>query len=436
MRSMHRLVLTGLVLAAPAALLFACGDSAETGDAGADGGGADAGRVDVRADAVGRADTGAQDSDVDTGRADAGDSGLSGDGGDAGASTDGGGPDGGDAGPAVSFMVVRVGAGGDAGALGAAAAPVFLEERRSSDGFLARTIPLPVAASGNNQPVTLAGNSQTEGALTRSANGSYVVLAGYAAVPGTASINGTQSGTVNRVVARIDKNGVVDSSTRLDAAFSTVSVRGAATDTGASFWVSGENGAMSTGGVYHVSLGTQGGTQILAAPQNMRTVGVFGGQLFGSTQSTAGGNTLRLFAIGTGLPTMAGQTGTNLPGITTMTTAPHGFVLLDLNNQVAGVDTLYVADTSSLMTGGGIQKWTFNGTTWTLMTTFKTGLTAAPVAVTAAQVGTTVHVLCTTLDSPAKVVLFVDDGSMNPTGTTLTTAQPNTVFRGIALSPQ
>jgi hypothetical protein len=34
------------------------------------------------------------------------------------------------------------------------------------------------------------------------------------------------------------------------------------------------------------------------------------------------------------------------------------------------------------------------------------------------------------------VVVFVDDGSVNPVGTVIATAPLDTVFRGVALSPQ
>jgi hypothetical protein len=272
--------------------------------------------------------------------------------------------------------------------------------------------------------------------LLTSANGQYVTLAGYGAIPGTAAVNGTDSAATNRVVARIDKNATIDTSTRLDAAFSMVSVRAAVTNDGTSYWVTGENGANTSGGVYYIANGTQGGAQILSAPQNMRGLGIFGGQLYGDTQSGAAGNMLRLFTIGMGLPTAAGQTGTNLTGITNVNTSPNGFVALDLNAAVAGIDTMYVADTRSLAAQGGVQKWTFDGATWALAATFKMGLTGAPIHVAAARVGSATHVVATTLDNPAKLVRFVDDGGANPMAVTLATAAANTQFRGVAVPPK
>ena len=114
----------------------------------------------------------------------------------------------------------------------------------------------------------------------------------------------------------------------------------------------------------------------------------------------------------------------------------NGFVVLDLNAAVAGLDTMYVADTRSLAAQGGVQKWTFDGANWSLAATFKTGLTGAPIQVAAAKVGSFTHVVATTLDNPAKLVRFVDDGGVNPTAVTLATAAANTQFRGVAVPPK
>jgi hypothetical protein len=336
---------------------------------------------------------------------------------------------------AGTFMVVRVGTAGGA-TLSAAAAAVHLEERRFTDGVVTQTISLPTAAAGAERPFALRGTATTEGALSLAGNGAYVVLAGYAATPGTADVAETASASTPRVVARVTKGGVIDTSTTLDAAFDGKSVRGAATATGASFWVAGENGANASGGIYFIDRGTTGGTQILDAPQNLRVVTVFGGQLYASTQSGAVGNTLRLFSVGAGMPTTAGQVATVLPGTTDANT-PHGFTMLDLDPAIAGVDTMYVADTRSLASGGGIQKLKLVAGTWTLAATFKSGLTGAPVNVTAKKSGASVLVVCVTLDNPAKIVRFIDDGvSTSPVGAVLTTGTATSVqFRGIAVSP-
>lgn len=425
----RRALVAAAVLVLALTPLAACGG----GDNGAADAGADGGKdTGVKPD-TGAPDTGAPDTgDMDSGGADSSD-----DAADSGPG-DGGGAD---SGLGYNFMVVRTGGslgdGGFEAGLTTAAAPVFLEERRSSDGSLVRSLALPQAANGNNQPFTLDGISTTEGGLTRSANGSYVVLGGYAAVPGTAAVSSASSSTTNRVIARVAANGTIDTTTRLNAAFSGVSIRGVGSNDGTAFWASGENGSASSGGVHYVTFGQTGGASVFSTVQNMRQVGVFDGQLYADTQSTAGNNTLRVFSIGSGLPTTANQTGTNLPGVTTMNTTPNGFVLLDLNNNVAGVDTGYFADTRSINSGGGVQKWTYDGQTWTLKATFAQGITSPPYFVTAAKVGNDVVVIASVQESPNRLVRYIDDGqNMNPNGFALTTAQPSTNFRGVAVSPQ
>lgn len=337
---------------------------------------------------------------------------------------------------AGTFMVVRVGAVGG-GALSSSSAAAFVEERRWSNGSVAQTIAMPTAAAAPQRAFTLRGTGTTEGSLSRTGDGAFVVLAGYDAPPGTASVDETPSATTARVVARVSKAGAVDTSTALASAFDAVSPRAAASADGLAFWVSGASGVGATGGIYYAPLGMDG-VQIFDTPGNLRVVHVFGGQLYATTQS-GGANTLRMFSVGTGMPTTAGQTGTQLPGIPDSTPTPHGFAMLDLDAAVAGVDTLYVADTRALTAGGGIQKWKLNAAgTWALAATFKTGLTAAPINVTAKQLAaTTAAVVCVTTDNPSKIVRFLDDGvATNPTGTTVGTAGANTQFRGVAITPE
>src|SRR5204862_224248 len=139
----------------------------------------------------------------------------------------------------------------------------------------------------------------------------YVVMSGYASVTGVASIGGTAAMTTNRVVGRVDGAGAIDTSTRLNAAYDTAAIRGASSQDGTAFWTSGAAGAATSGGVWYVTLGQQGGVQVFSTQTNMRQVGVFGSQLYGTTQA---GNQIRIVTIGSGLPTTANQTGTALPG--------------------------------------------------------------------------------------------------------------------------
>src|SRR5262249_56861181 len=105
-----------------------------------------------------------------------------------------------------------------------------------SGALLGSPIALPVAPNGANQPLTLSGTASSEGALWRSTDGHYLSLAGYAAAPGTMGVVNTASASTNRVVARIDATGTVDTTTRLNTGFSGNNVPGAASVHGTAFW--------------------------------------------------------------------------------------------------------------------------------------------------------------------------------------------------------
>jgi hypothetical protein len=128
-------------------------------------------------------------------------------------------------------------------ALSAAAAPVVLERVSTADGSLGVPVLLPLSQAGANQPLTLAGNATSEGALTLSGDGRYVTLAGYAAVPTTAGVAMT---SVPRVAARVDAYGTVDTSTSTASSFGGVAtVRAAASADGTGFWMSGSSGGLA-----------------------------------------------------------------------------------------------------------------------------------------------------------------------------------------------
>ncbi len=249
---------------------------------------------------------------------------------------------------AQTFFVVRVGDGSTA--LSSAAFPVFVEEQ-TLDGNVVRVIPLPTAANGSNRRFTDSGSATSDGMLALSGDGHFVTLAAYDAAVGTTKIASSTSATNNRVVARIDAAGNVNTTTTLSNAFSGNNVRAAVTNDGSRFWLTGANGG-SSGGVQSLLLGGTTGTSITSNLSNARTLQIVGGQLYGSSNNGAFTN---VFQVGSGLP-IASTTATSFTGMPTSGASPYGFVLLDLNASVAGPDTLYVADDRATGAGGGIQE--------------------------------------------------------------------------------
>jgi hypothetical protein len=312
--------------------------------------------------------------------------------------------------------LVRVGDG--AGALTNASAPVFIVPLLgvgSGQGTLGTPIALPTAAGGGNNAFTLSGTSSSDGNLNLSANGNFLTLAGYASAPGVASISGTTSAAVPRVVARVSGAGTVDTTT-LMTAFNQDNVRGAASDDGTRFWVGG-NGSGAPRGVVYVPLGNPAATPVTALQttvNNVRVPVVANGNLYFSTGSGTSG----IYQVGAGLPTTSGQAVALKAGAAD----PYSYVFTDAT-------TLYIAD-------GGIDKFFFDGANW-----IAKGTAAAPTALkglTGRLQNGVVQLYATALDG-SEVFAFADSAASNAniTGsfTTIADAPANTAYKGVAFAP-
>lgn len=324
-----------------------------------------------------------------------------------------------------NLVIVRIGTG--AAALSGAAADVFLDEYAPTGGSPVQSIAMPIADNGANQILTMSGSSTSDGHLTRSTNGEFLVLTGYDAAPGTASVTATTSTVAPRVIGRVAANGTIDTTTTTTS-FSATNIRSAATVDGTAFWTVGGN----TGVVYQTLGGSGAGTIVSSNPTNNRTVGIFGGQLY--VGSGSGTNTFRgVSTVGTGLPTTTGATQTRLPGLTdTSNPSTYPFFLADLDAGVPGVDTLYFADDAA----GAFSKFSLVGSTWTSNGTV--GVAAdAYRGLTASVSGSTVTLYAIRKNN--EFVTLTDstgyNGAFSGTPTVLATAGTNTVFRGIAFAP-
>ena len=126
-----------------------------------------------------------------------------------------------------NVVVYRVGVGGATTLVNTGSA-VFLDEFTPA-GVLVQSIALPTTVSGSNKQLIASGTANTEGLLTRSTDGRFLVLTGYASnIPNAANLTGTSSATVNRTVGRVDANGNVDTTTALTNLSTGASPRGAA----------------------------------------------------------------------------------------------------------------------------------------------------------------------------------------------------------------
>src|SRR4030095_7163260 len=135
-----------------------------------------------------------------------------------------------------NLVIYRMGDG--AAALGATGTAIFLDEYTTA-GVLVQSIPVPTTTVGAQRRVVCSGSATTEGFLTRSTDGQYVVFSGYDAAVGTASITTSTSATVPRVIGRVAPNGTLDTTTALTDAISGGDPRRAGSTNRSHPWRSG-----------------------------------------------------------------------------------------------------------------------------------------------------------------------------------------------------
>lgn len=328
-----------------------------------------------------------------------------------------------------NLAVYRIGSG--SGSLVNTGNPIFIDEYTPA-GVLVQSIALPSATSGLVNACVASGTATSEGLLTRSSDGNYLLATGYKSdLPAAGSLSGTTGTAVPRVAARIDGAGAIDTSTALTDFASANNPRGAVSSNGTDIWVTG-----GAGGIRYATFGASTSTQLSTTVTNLRQPAIFGGQLYVSTSS---GSAVRLGTVGVGTPTTIGQTISNLPGIPAATGSPYGYVLLDLDAGVAGVDTLYIADDGA----AALTKYSLVGATWTsngvigIAADAYRGLTAtvsgASVTLYATRKGGSVAA------GGGELVKLVDasgyNGAFTGVPSLLATAAANTAFRGVALAP-
>lgn len=339
---------------------------------------------------------------------------------------------------AGNVVIYRTGVGGVTTLVNTGSA-VFLDEYTPA-GTLVQSVPMPTTASGANKQLIASGTATSEGLLTRSADGQYLLATGYARdLGGAGSLAATTSATVNRTVGRVDAAGNIDTSTALTDWANANNPRAATSSDGTAIWVAG-----GTGGVRYTTIGSTTSVDLTSTAasgsfNNVRQVNIFDNQLYASSGS--GTDTFRgVETIGTGLPTTGPQAVTRLPGMTdTNAGNMYAFVLADLTPTVVGVDTLYIADEGA----PALSKFSLVGGTWTLNGTIGAGSDDYR-GLTATIVGTTVNLFATrrggsTGAGGGELVSLVDatgyNGAFAGSPLLLATAATNTAFRGIALAP-
>ena len=193
---------------------------------------------------------------------------------------------------------------------------------RGTDGTA--TAPDVTLPSSGENPFTLSGSSNAQGALSLSTDGRYLSLAGFKLAAGTGEDDPKDltADEAPRSIARIAADGTADTSTVLTGVFSGENMRGAASADGSTFYSAG-NGKdnASPSGIVLSALGTTAAPGAITTPDpaggktiaNYRAVSIVDGALYASGDKPEG----HVSRVGTDLPA-AGEatldTLFNLPG--------------------------------------------------------------------------------------------------------------------------
>ncbi len=331
-----------------------------------------------------------------------------------------------------NILVYRV--GNTTTALANTGNAVFVDEF-SPTGTLVQSIAMPMADGGGNFGLVASGTATSEGLITVSPDGKFVALAGYRSTH-SSSLSAANGTTINRTIGIIPvATGTPSVTTALTDFASGNNPRSVVTTDGTSLWLAG-----GAGGVRYTTVGSSSSTQ-LTTLANVRQVNIFDGQLYVTSNSTSGGNTVSIGTVGTGLPTTTGQTLTTLPGLTGVSgTSRYAFFFADLDSSVVGVDTLYIADDSSLaitkysLVSGS---WVSNGTIGTDAQDYR--------GITGYVSGSTVQLFATrsggsSASGGGELVSILDASGyngafiapVNVLASAITGTSANTAFRGVA----
>ena len=324
----------------------------------------------------------------------------------------------------TNLVIIRVGDGAET--LSVSGNSMALDQF-TPNGSYVNTVAIPddgptgmVAIGWDN--ISGVNSGQTTGSsLTRSLDGRFMVIAGYNTnLNYGASLAASFATDVPRGIGLIDSYEqysmpVADT----NDVFSGTYWRAAITDGTNNYW-----GAGGTPGTYYFGYDSPGAV-VQALFHNPRSMGLFNGNIYCAEASDPKG-VLKI----DGMPTDS-TAGTNYlfntdsTGTYDLTVSPDG-------------NLIYVADQRSIASGGGIQRWDFDGSSWTNTYTLTDGLgDIGPRYITADFSGANPVLYVTSNDNTFdnnRLIRFEDTGA-GSVGTTLAYAGANATFRGLHFGP-
>ena len=312
---------------------------------------------------------------------------------------------------AGNLVVLRDGTG--SAALSSAGTAIFLDQYTTLGTFV-NSLGIPTTGA---TALVNSGSAASEGGLNLSANGQYLVFAGYNANAGTASIANTTAAAAPRGVGTVDASGNYTLAATTSSSFSANNVRSGTSDGSGNYWAVGAN----SGAVY-LGAGTPGAVSTTSA--NNRIVQDIGGNLYFSTGS---GSSRGIYQI-SGAPISGANTAVSLIN-NGANASPYDFAFN------ASMTVAYIADSdpfTNSSTIGGVERWSFNGTSWAFNYSLSLGTNGAVgLAVDFSGANPTIYATSANGNSLFGIV----DTGAGATGTLLDTAGANEAFRGLDWSP-
>jgi hypothetical protein len=262
--------------------------------------------------------------------------------------------------------------------------------------------------------------STTGNGLSRSLDGRFMVIAGYNTnLNYGANLNASFATNVPRGVGLIESHAqytlaVSDTNSVYDATI----YRCAISDGTNNYW-----GAAGAGGTFYFGFDAAAGV-IQTTFANMRSMSLFNGDIYCAGAVAGSTGVLKI----SGMPKTATTPALLFSGSSgsyDMTVSPDG-------------NLIYLADQRSVLNGGGIQRYEFDGSNWNLAYTITSGFgNLGPRMLTADFSGPTPVIYATCNDQTFennRLVKIVDTGA-GSAAATLAYAGANQTFRGIHFGP-
>ncbi|MCX6273617.1 MAG: hypothetical protein NTV09_00215 [Bacteroidetes bacterium] len=311
------------------------------------------------------------------------------------------------------------------GSVSKASSPVKLKEFTTT-GTPAATVAIPSTGATPFQSAGVFGGS--EGFITTSTNGQYLVLAGYGTAGTFGDVTGTTAATVPRVVGSVTPSGAYTQFASSNTFYNLNDIRSAVSD-GINFWAAGAS-VNNVDGIDYYGPGAQAGLATGTASPKGYAMRIFNGEIYYSTQKAGPSNTasqLGIFKLGTGLPVSGTVTVSQI--INTGTIVPEDFSFNP------SLDVCYIAINLNTA-AGGIQKWTKSGAVWSLAYTLGTGITnTGAYGLVVNYSGANPVLYATTFDATGNRVIKITDTGSGSSASTIVAAATGVYYKGITFAP-